>query len=104
MKFFMRDFFEFIYQYFQKMKLDKSFFVVVFVVGQEFLIVGYYGVFVVVLEVVLKIGICSLKLRGFVFFVLSSVYWFFGNIEKSIGYMQQDLDVVKILGDQIGEC
>lgn len=80
------------------MKLDKSPFVVVSVVGQELLTAGHHGASVVVLEAALKIGTCSLKLRGSVFSALSSAYWSLGNTEKSTGYMQQDLDVAKTLG------
>ncbi|KAM6984897.1 uncharacterized protein FYW47_019205 [Aplochiton taeniatus] len=92
------------YQQLQKMKLDKSPFVVVSVVGQELLTHGFHGASVVVLEAGLKIGTCSLKLRGSVFSALSSAYWSLGNTEKSTGYMQQDLEVAKTLGDQSGEC
>jgi hypothetical protein len=87
------------YQQLQKMKLDKSPFVVVSVVGQELLTAGHHGASVVVLEAALKIGTCSLKLRGSVFSALSSAYWSLGNTEKSTGYMQQDLDVAKTLGE-----
>lgn len=86
------------YQQLQKMKLDKSPFVVVSVVGQELLTAGHHGASVVVLEAALKIGTCSLKLRGSVFSALSSAHWSLGNTEKSTGYMQQDLDVAKTLG------
>ncbi|XP_061589963.1 tetratricopeptide repeat protein 28 isoform X2 [Cololabis saira] len=92
------------YQQLQKMKLDKSPFVVVSVIGQELLTHGFHGASVVVLEAGLKIGTCSLKLRGSVFSALSSAYWSLGNVEKSMAYMQQDLDVAKTLGDQSGEC
>ncbi|KAJ7987050.1 hypothetical protein DPEC_G00334740 [Dallia pectoralis] len=92
------------YQQLQKMKLDKSPFVVVCVIGQELLTTGYHGASVVVLEAGLKIGTCSLKLRGSVFSALSSAYWSLGNTEKSTGYMQQDLEVARTLGDQSGEC
>ncbi|XP_024154731.1 tetratricopeptide repeat protein 28 isoform X1 [Oryzias melastigma] len=92
------------YQQLQKMKLDKSPFVVVSVIGQELLTHGFPGASVVVLEAGLKIGTCSLKLRGSVFSALSSAYWSLGNVEKSMAYMQQDLEVTKALGDQPGEC
>ncbi|KAM4050797.1 tetratricopeptide repeat protein 28 isoform 2-T2 [Anomaloglossus baeobatrachus] len=100
----MRESLEPTYQQLQKMKLDKSPFVVVSVIGQELLTAGHHGASVVVLEAALKIGTCSLKLRGSVFSALSSAYWSLGNTEKSTGYMQQDLDVAKTLGDQTGEC
>lgn len=86
------------YQQLQKMKLDKSPFVVVSVIGQELLTHGFHGASVVVLEAGLKIGTCSLKLRGSVFSALSSAYWSLGNAEKSMAYMQQDLEVTKTLG------
>ncbi|XP_069788975.1 tetratricopeptide repeat protein 28 [Narcine bancroftii] len=100
----LRESLEPTYQKLQKMKLDKSPFVVVSVIGQELLIAGHHGASVVVLEAALKIGTCSLKLRGSVFSALSSAYWALGNTEKSIGYMQQDFDVAKTLGDHTGEC
>lgn len=86
------------YHQLQKMKLDKSPFVVVSVIGQELLTHSFHGAAVVVLEAGLKIGTCSLKLRGSVFSALSSAYWSLGNTEKSMAYMQQDLEVTKTLG------
>ncbi|KAI1881948.1 hypothetical protein AGOR_G00245290 [Albula goreensis] len=100
----LRESLEPTYQQLQKMKLDKSPFVVVSVIGQELLTASHHGASVVVLEAALKIGTCSLKLRGSVFSALSSAYWLLGNTEKSTGYMQQDLEVAKTLGDQSGEC
>ncbi|KAG9262977.1 tetratricopeptide repeat protein 28-like [Astyanax mexicanus] len=100
----LRESLEPTYQQLQKMKLDKSPFVVVSVIGQELLTASHHGASVVVLEAALKIGTCSLKLRGSVFSALSSAYWSLGNTEKSMGYMQQDLEVAKTLGDQTGEC
>ncbi|KAI4878611.1 hypothetical protein NFI96_019047 [Prochilodus magdalenae] len=92
------------YQRLQKMNLDKSPFVVVSVIGQELLSAGHHVASVVVLEAALKIGTCSLKLRGSVFSALSSAHWLLGNTEKSTYYMQQDLEVSKTLDDQTGEC
>ncbi|XP_070707262.1 tetratricopeptide repeat protein 28 [Pempheris klunzingeri] len=100
----LRDSLEPTYQQLQRMKLDKSPFVVVSVIGQELLTHSFHGASVVVLEAGLKIGTCSLKLRGSVFSALSSAYWSLGNVEKSMAYMQQDLEVTKTLGDQSGEC
>ena len=45
------------------MKLDKSPFVIISVIGQELLAQGKYSSAVEVLESALKIGTCSLKLR-----------------------------------------
>ncbi|XP_068609464.1 tetratricopeptide repeat protein 28 [Brachionichthys hirsutus] len=100
----LRDSLEPTYQQLQKMKLDKSPFVVVSVIGQELLTHGFHAASVVVLEAGLKIGTCSIKLRGSVFSALSSAYWSLGNAEKSMAHMQQDLEVTKTLGDQPGEC
>ena len=88
------------YQQLQKMKLDKSPFVVVSVIGQELLTAGHHTASAVVLEAALKIGTCSLKLRGSVFSALSSAHWSLGNTEKSTGFMTQDLEVAKTLGEQ----
>ncbi|CAL8249906.1 unnamed protein product [Boreogadus saida] len=100
----LRESLEPTYQQLQKMKLDKSPFVVVSVIGQELLTAGHHTASAVVLEAALKIGTCSLKLRGSVFSALSSAHWSLGNTEKSTGFMTQDLEVAKTLGDQTGEC
>lgn len=82
-----------IYRQLQAMKMEKSPFVMTSVVGQELLSSGHYAAAVVVLESALKIGSCSLKLRGAVFSALSSAYWALNNLEKAIQFMQQDLQV-----------
>lgn len=73
-------------------------------IGQELLQAGQYHSAVTVLESALRIGTCSLKLRGSVFSALSSAYWALNQLDKAIGYMQQDLAVAKSLGDSSGEC
>ncbi|KAK8735667.1 hypothetical protein OTU49_005256 [Cherax quadricarinatus] len=92
------------YQQLQTMRLDKSPFVIISVIGQELLAAGHYAAAVVVLESALKIGTCSLKLRGSVFSALSSAYWALNSLDKAVSYMQQDLAVAKSLGDIAGEC
>lgn len=67
-------------------------------IGQELLQAGQYHSAVTVLESALRIGTCSLKLRGSVFSALSSAYWALNQLDKAIGYMQQDLAVAKSLG------
>ena len=64
------------------MKLDGSPFVIISVIGQELLAQGKYGNAVEVLESALKIGTCSLKLRGSVFSALSSAYWALNSLDK----------------------
>lgn len=64
------------------MSLDKSPFVIISVVGQELLGAGHYSAAVVVLEAALRIGSCSLKLRGSVFSALSSAYWALNSLDK----------------------
>lgn len=86
------------------MKLDQSAFVVISVIGQELLQGGQYQSAVTVLEGALRIGSCSLKLRGSVFSALSSAHWALNQLDKAISYMQQDLAVAKSLGDTAGEC
>ena len=88
----------------EAMNLNKSPFVIISVVGQELLGAGQYSAAVVVLEAALRIGSCSLKLRGSVFSALSSAYWALNSLDKAINYMQQDLAVAKSLGDIAGEC
>ncbi|XP_018026521.1 tetratricopeptide repeat protein 28 isoform X3 [Hyalella azteca] len=92
------------YRQLQTMRLDKSPFVIISVIGQELLAAGHYSAAVVVLEAALKIGTCSLKLRGSVFSALSSAYWALNSLDKAVSYMQQDLSVAKSLGDIAGEC
>ncbi|XP_055374817.1 tetratricopeptide repeat protein 28 [Condylostylus longicornis] len=92
------------FQQLQNMKLDQSSFVVISVVGQELLQTGQYQSAVTVLEAALRIGSCSLKLRGSVFSALSSAYWALNQLDKAISYMQQDLATCKSLGDTAGEC
>lgn len=77
----------------------QSPFVVISVIGQELLQAGQYQSAVTVLESALRIGSCSLKLRGSVFSALSSAYWALNQLDKAIGYMQQDLAVAKSLGE-----
>lgn len=79
----------------------QSPFVVISVVGQELLQAGQYHSAVTVLEAALRIGTCSLKLRGSVFSALSSAYWALNQLDKAINYMQQDLAVAKSLGKTI---
>lgn len=86
------------------MNLNQSPFVVISVIGQELLAEKNYESAVTVLEGALRIGSCSLKLRGSVFSALSSAYWALNQLDKAISYMQQDLAVAKSLGDQFGEC
>lgn len=70
------------YKQLQNMKLDKSAFVIISVIGQELLARGKYVTAIQVLESALKIGTCSLKLRGSVFSALSSAYWTLNNVDK----------------------
>ncbi|KAH3876722.1 tetratricopeptide repeat protein 28-like isoform X2 [Dreissena polymorpha] len=93
-----------IFQQLQQLKLDKSPFVIISVIGQELLQAGHYQASTQMLESALHIGTCSLKLRGSVFSALSSAFWGLGNIDKAIVYMQKDLQVAKNLGDADGEC
>uniref|UniRef100_A0AAZ3R4T9 CHAT domain-containing protein n=1 Tax=Oncorhynchus tshawytscha TaxID=74940 RepID=A0AAZ3R4T9_ONCTS len=70
----LRDSLEPTYHQLQRMKLDKSPFVVVCVIGQELLTAGYHGASVVVLEAGLKIGTCSLKAASAALSSLGHVY------------------------------
>ena len=72
------------YRQLQTMKLDKSPFVIISVIGQELLAQTKYVSAVKVLESALKIGTCSLKLRGSVFSALSSAYWALNSLDKVI--------------------
>ncbi|KAH8360311.1 hypothetical protein KR200_001481 [Drosophila serrata] len=91
-------------QQLRTMQLQESPFVVSSVVGQELLQAAQYPAAVTVLEAALRIGSCSLKLRGSVFSALSSAHWALNQLDQAIGYMQQDLAVAKSLGDTAGEC
>ncbi|XP_033099521.1 tetratricopeptide repeat protein 28-like [Anneissia japonica] len=100
----LKDTFEPTFEQLKSMKLDKSPFVIISVIGQDLLAAGYHASSLVVLESALKIGTCSLKLRGSVFSALSSAHWGLSNSDKAVNYMQQDLSIAKSLGDQEGEC
>lgn len=93
-----------IYRQLQAMLLDKSPFVVTSVVGQDLLSNGYKAAAIVILESSLRIGTCSMKLRGSVYSALSTAYWELGDLDKALQYMQSDLQISKSLGDQLGEC
>ena len=77
------------------MKLDKSPFVIISVIGQELLAQGKYHNAVEVLESALKIGTCSLKLRGSVFSALSSAYWALNSLDKVGDFNARKSDVVR---------
>ena len=87
-----------IYAQLEKMHLDDSPFVIISVIGQELLSAGSYACALSILEFALRIGTCSLKMRGSVFSALSNAHWALGNIDKAIACMQQDLAVAKSLG------
>jgi len=71
-----------IFDQLEAMKLDKSPFVIISVIGQELLAAAQYSSAVTVLEAALSIGTCSLKLRGSVFSALSSAYWALNSLDK----------------------
>ena len=88
-----------IYSQLERMKLSSSAFVVIAVIGQELLAAGQFAHATTVLEAALRIGTCSLKLRGSVFSALSSAHWALGQVDKAIACMQQDLAINKSLGE-----
>ncbi|XP_049593440.1 tetratricopeptide repeat protein 28 isoform X2 [Syngnathus scovelli] len=100
----LRDSLEPAYRQLQSMKLERSPFMVVSLVGQELLTRGLHAAAADSLEAALRIGTCSLKMRGSVFSALGAAYWSLGRAEKSLAYMRRDLDVARTLGDQRGEC
>ncbi|CAL1529179.1 unnamed protein product, partial [Lymnaea stagnalis] len=56
----------------EKFGLKSSPFVIIAVIGQELVAAGHFSAAVTILEAALKVGTCSLKLRGSVFSALSS--------------------------------
>ncbi|RUS73651.1 hypothetical protein EGW08_018583, partial [Elysia chlorotica] len=92
------------FQQLDKFGLKSSPFVIIAVIGQELVADGHFSAAVSILEAALKVGTCSLKLRGSVFSALSSALWGLGRLEKAIYHMQQDLAIAKNMGDQEGEC
>jgi len=93
-----------IYNQLNKMKLDKSPFVMISVIGQELLSVGHITAAVDCLEAALKVGTCGLRLRGSVISALSTAYWKIGNVKKAVEYMKQDLETAQSLNDKGGVC
>lgn len=65
-----------------KMKLAKSPFVVISVIGQELLAAAHHNAAVSVLENALKIGTSNLKLKGSVYSALSSAFWALNSLDK----------------------
>ncbi|XP_076452751.1 uncharacterized protein LOC143288287 isoform X2 [Babylonia areolata] len=100
----LKDQFQATFQQLDKLRLGRSPFVLMAVVGQELLAQADYSSAVRVLEAALHVGTCSLKLRGSVFSALASAHWGLGALDKALYHMQQDLAVAKSLGDQEGEC
>ncbi|KAM9793920.1 tetratricopeptide repeat protein 28 isoform X2 [Syngnathus typhle] len=100
----LRDSLEPAYRQLQSLKLERSPFMVVSLVGQELLTHGLHAAAAEALEAALQIGTCSLKMRGSVFSALGAAYWSLGRAEKSLAYMRRDLDVARTLGEQAGEC
>ncbi|CAG5117419.1 unnamed protein product, partial [Candidula unifasciata] len=100
----LKDKLESTFQQLEKFGLKSKPFIIIAVVGQELLAAGQFSAAVTILEAALKVGTCSLKLRGSVFSALSSALWGLGNLDKAIYHMQQDLAVAKNLGDREGEC
>lgn len=64
------------------MKLTKSPFVVISVIGQELLAEGFYSSAATVLENALRIGTNNIKLNGSVLSALSSAYWALNSLDK----------------------
>lgn len=93
-----------IYSQLKGMKLDKSAFVMISVIGQELLSVGHVTAAIDCLEAALKVGTCGLRLRGSVISALSTAYWKLGNLKKAMEYMRQDLETSQSLNDKGGEC
>ena len=83
----------------RRLRLDTSAFVLMAVVGQELLASGCATEAVVALEAALRVGSCSLKLRGSVLSALSRAHWAVGRYEEGLNCMQQDLDIAKELGN-----
>jgi lipopolysaccharide biosynthesis regulator YciM len=75
------------FQQLNSMKLAKSPFVVISVIGQELLASGHYQAAVVVLESALKIGTANSKLKGSVYSALSSAYWALNSLDKVRGIL-----------------
>ncbi|KAL8575874.1 hypothetical protein ACOMHN_014879 [Nucella lapillus] len=100
----LKDQFQATFQQLDKLRLGRSPFVLMAVVGQELLAQAHYSAAVRVLEAALAVGTCSLKLRGSVFSAMASAHWGLGALDKALYHMQQDLAVAKSLGDQEGEC
>ncbi|EEB13728.1 rapsynoid, putative [Pediculus humanus corporis] len=80
----MKSTLEPIFDQLEAMKLDKSPFVIISVIGQELLGAAQYASAVIVLEAALRIGTCSLKLRGSVFSALRSAYFSKGSFKEAL--------------------
>lgn len=96
--------FELEYLHLERRNLHKNPFVVMSVIGHELLSCHHYGQAIVILEAALKIGSTSPRMTGAVRSALSSAHWSLKKYEKSIEYMQEDLEIQILMKDFNGQC
>lgn len=89
---------------FESLKLDKNPFIIASVIGQELQSVNRPECAVKILEAARSIGTDSLKLEASLMQALGRVHWLLSNTEKSLFYMEKDLEINSTLSDDTGCC
>ncbi|XP_063680506.1 tetratricopeptide repeat protein 28-like isoform X2 [Bolinopsis microptera] len=88
----------------RKLGLDQNPFVMLSAIGQELLSAGKFKTALSVLKSAEQVNTENLRLKGSLMSALASAHWKLGNQKQAIGYMEEDLEICRSLGDQHGEC
>jgi len=89
---------------FQELKLEKTPFIIVSLVGQELLSSGRLDQSLRVLEAARSIGTDSARLEASLLQTLGHAYWQSGNVSQALDYMERNLTVNKNIKDDRGQC
>uniref|UniRef100_A0A7E4W1I9 TPR_REGION domain-containing protein n=1 Tax=Panagrellus redivivus TaxID=6233 RepID=A0A7E4W1I9_PANRE len=95
----IKDGFEAAYKQMKGLDLDKSPFVIMSVIGQEFLNVGNALAAIAVLKHAISVDSPSLKLKESAIGALARAYYDANNLQKTIDYLEMQLELVVELGD-----
>ena len=89
---------------FQELKLEKTPFIVVSLVGQELLSSGRLDQSLRVLEAARSIGTDSARLEASLLQTLGNAYWQSGNVSQALEYMERNLTINISNKDERGQC
>lgn len=85
-------------------ELDKDPFIITSAIGQELESANQPECAVKVLEAACSIGTESLNLEASLMETLGRVHWQLSNIDNALFYMEKDLEIHSMLGDDTGSC